>query len=230
MKYKCILFDLDHTLWDFETNSSTTLSELYEAHDLNKQGVTNLVDFKKVFSRINTDLWTRYDAGLINREEIRFHRFRNILGHFGIADEKLSMTLSDEYVLQSPKKSALMPNAIDSLEYLASRYPLTVITNGFDEIQGTKLASSGITQYFKSVVTSARAGHKKPAREIFDFALAENGYAHHEAIMIGDNLLTDIGGARNANIDTVYYNPDRTAHTETVNFEIHDLKQLREIL
>lgn len=230
MKYKCILFDLDHTLWDFETNSSTTLSELYEAHDLNKQGVTNLVDFKKVFSRINTDLWTRYDAGLINREEIRFHRFRNILGHFGIADEKLSMTLSDEYVLQSPKKSALMPNAIDSLEYLASRYPLTVITNGFDEIQGTKLASSGITQYFKSVVTSARAGHKKPAREIFDFALAENGYAHHEAIMIGDNLLTDIGGARNANIDTVYYNPDRTAHNETVNFEIHDLKQLREIL
>lgn len=230
MKYKCILFDLDHTLWDFETNSSTTLSELYEAHDLNKQGVTNLVDFKKVFSRINTDLWTRYDAGLINREEIRFHRFRNILGHFGIADEKLSMTLSDEYVLQSPKKSALMPNAIDSLEYLASRYPLTVITNGFDEIQGTKLASSGITHYFKSVVTSARAGHKKPAREIFDFALAENGYAHHEAIMIGDNLLTDIGGARNANIDTVYYNPDRTAHNETVNFEIHDLKQLREIL
>lgn len=230
MKYKCILFDLDHTLWDFETNSSTTLSELYEAHHLNKQGVTNLVDFKKVFSRINTDLWTRYDAGLINREEIRFHRFRNILGHFGIADEKLSMTLSDEYVLQSPKKSALMPNAIDSLEYLASRYPLTVITNGFDEIQGTKLASSGITHYFKSVVTSARAGHKKPAREIFDFALAENGYAHHEAIMIGDNLLTDIGGARNANIDTVYYNPDRTAHNETVNFEIHDLKQLREIL
>lgn len=230
MKYKCILFDLDHTLWDFETNSSTTLSELYEAHNLNKQGVTNLVDFKKVFSRINTDLWTRYDAGLINREEIRFHRFRNILGHFGIADEKLSMTLSDEYVLQSPKKSALMPNAIDSLEYLASRYPLTVITNGFDEIQGTKLASSGITHYFKSVVTSARAGHKKPAREIFDFALAENGYAHHEAIMIGDNLLTDIGGARNANIDTVYYNPDRTAHNETVNFEIHDLKQLREIL
>lgn len=230
MKYKCILFDLDHTLWDFETNSSTTLSELYEAHDLSKQGVTNLVDFKKVFSRINTDLWTRYDAGLINREEIRFHRFRNILGHFGISDEKLSMTLSDEYVLQSPKKSALMPNAIDSLEYLASRYPLTVITNGFDEIQGTKLASSGITHYFQSIVTSARAGHKKPAREIFDFALAENGYAHHEAIMIGDNLLTDIGGARNANIDTVYYNPDRTAHTETVNFEIHDLKQLREIL
>lgn len=230
MKYKCILFDLDHTLWDFETNSSTTLAELYEAHDLQSKGVGNFVDFKKVFSKINTDLWNRYDAGLINRDEIRFHRFRTILSHFGIADEKLSITLSDEYVMQSPKKSALMPNALESLDYLSSRYHMTIITNGFEEIQGTKLASSGITHYFKSVVTSARAGHKKPAREIFDFALAENGFAHQEAVMIGDNLLTDIGGARNANVDTIYYNPDRLAHQETVNFEIHDLKQLTEIL
>jgi FMN phosphatase YigB (HAD superfamily) len=48
--------------------------------------------------------------------------------------------------------------------------------------------------------------------------------------MIGDNLLTDIGGARNANVDTIYYNPDKLVHQETVNFEIHDLKQLTEIL
>lgn len=230
MKYKCILFDLDHTLWDFETNSSTTLAELYTTHNLQTRGVAPFPEFKKVFSRINTDLWTRYDAGLINRDEIRFHRFRSILAHFGIHDEALSMTLSDEYVMQSPKKSALMPNAIESLEYLAGRYPMTIITNGFDEIQGTKLASSGITHYFKSVVTSARAGHKKPAREIFDFALAENGFAHYEAIMIGDNLLTDIGGARNALVDTIYYNPDRVNHQESVNYEIHDLKQLIDIL
>lgn len=230
MKYKCILFDLDHTLWDFETNSSQTLAELFEIHNLQKRGVTQFADFKKIFSQINTDLWTRYDAGLISRDEIRFHRFKNILAHFHIDDENLSMTLSDQYVLQSPKKGALMPNALESLDYLASRYHMTIVTNGFEEIQGTKLASSGITHYFKSVVTSARAGHKKPAREIFDFALAESGFSHHEAVMIGDNLQTDMGGARNANVDTIYFNPDRIAHTETVTHEIHDLKQLKEIL
>ncbi|MCW5911115.1 MAG: YjjG family noncanonical pyrimidine nucleotidase [Cyclobacteriaceae bacterium] len=230
MKYKCILFDLDHTLWDFETNSSRTLAELYEAHNLQARGVTGFSEFRKVFSAINTDLWTKYDAGLISRDEIRFHRFRSILAHFDVDDEKLSMTLSDEYVMQSPKKGALMPHAIESLEYLASRYHMTIITNGFEEIQGTKLASSGITHYFKSVVTSARAGHKKPAREIFDFALAENGFAHHEAVMIGDNLHTDMGGARNAHVDTIYYNPEQISHDETVTYEIHDLKQLCAIL
>jgi YjjG family noncanonical pyrimidine nucleotidase len=230
MKYKCLLFDLDHTLWDFETNSSLTLAELYETHQLQSRGIDQFTDFKKVFSRINTDLWNRYDAGLINRDEIRFHRFKNILAHFNIVDEKLSMALSDEYVRQSPKKSALMPNAIESLEYLSARYHMTIITNGFEEIQGTKLASSGITHYFKSVVTSARAGYKKPAREIFDFALAECGFTHQQAVMIGDNLQTDMGGARNANVDTIYFNPNRLAHNETVTHEINDLKQLIEIL
>jgi FMN phosphatase YigB (HAD superfamily) len=88
MKYKCILFDLDHTLWDFETNSSTTLAELYEVHDLKSKGVGNFTEFKKVFSRINTDLWTRYDAGLINRDEIRFHRFRTILARILVLQMK----------------------------------------------------------------------------------------------------------------------------------------------
>ncbi|MBX2898197.1 MAG: YjjG family noncanonical pyrimidine nucleotidase [Cyclobacteriaceae bacterium] len=230
MKYKCILFDLDHTIWDFETNSAATLAELYAQHGLENLGVARFTDFQRVFSEINTSLWARYDAGQITREEIRFHRFRTILAHFGIADEALSMKLSEEYVRQSPRKSALMPNALRSLEYLAPRYPLTIVTNGFEEIQGTKLAAAGITHYFKNVVTSARAGYKKPAREIFDFALAEAGFAPHQAVMIGDNLQTDIGGARNACIDTIFYNPHRVAHREVVTHEIHDLNQLTEIL
>ena len=48
--------------------------------------------------------------------------------------------------------------------------------------------------------------------------------------MIGDNLLTDIGGARNASLDTVYYNPNKIAHQEKTEYEIHDLKELLNIL
>ncbi|MDZ7645996.1 MAG: HAD-IA family hydrolase [Cytophagales bacterium] len=107
---------------------------------------------------------------------------------------------------------------------------MTIVTNGFDEIQSTKMASSGITSYFKSVVTSARAGHKKPSKEIFEFALAESGFSAAETIMIGDNLLTDIGGARNASLDTVYFNPYKIPHQEKTEFEISDLKELLNIL
>jgi putative hydrolase of the HAD superfamily len=107
---------------------------------------------------------------------------------------------------------------------------MTIVTNGFEEIQYTKMESAGITSYFKNVVTSARAGHKKPAKEIFEFALSEAGFGPHEAVMIGDNLLTDIGGAHNASVDTVFFNPNKINHEEKPRYEIHDLKQLMDIL
>ncbi len=48
--------------------------------------------------------------------------------------------------------------------------------------------------------------------------------------MIGDNLLTDIAGARNALVDTVYYNPYKLPHEELVTHEISSLKELTNIL
>ena len=105
-----------------------------------------------------------------------------------------------------------------------------IITNGFDEIQGTKLTSAGIEKYFKDVITSEKAGHKKPAKEIFNYTLQLNGYQPDEAIMIGDNLLTDIAGARNASIDTVFYNANKIEHNTKVTHEITSLKELKSIL
>ncbi len=228
--YRCILFDLDHTLWDFETNSHATLQELYHQHELENRGVSSFADFYSTFVEINTRLWELYDLGKITREKIRFERFHGILEKLGVEDTTLALKLSDEYVAQSPKKSSLLPNAIEVLDYLHPRYPMSIVTNGFEEIQYTKMASSGITHYFKNVVTSARAGHKKPSKEIFEFALAEGGFHSHEAVMIGDNLLTDIGGAHNASVDTVFFNPGKISHQEKPRYEIHDLKQLMEIL
>lgn len=228
--YRCILFDLDHTLWDYDTNSSETLEELFHHHKLSESGMPSFPDFLKTFETVNTHLWTLYDAGQIHRDVIRYDRFHKIMLEMGVDNYELSLTLSNEYVDRSPKKGALMPNAIEVLKYLQPKYPMTIVTNGFDEIQSVKMASSGITSYFKSVVTSARAGHKKPAKEIFEFALAENGFTAKETIMVGDNLLTDIGGASNASVDTVYFNPGKIAHQSNPNFEIHDLKELVNIL
>ena len=105
-----------------------------------------------------------------------------------------------------------------------------IITNGFDEIQSTKLQSSGIEKYFQEVVTAQKAGYKKPAKEIFHYALDKEGILSHQAIMIGDNLITDIGGAKNAAIDAVYLNPTGVSHNENVTYEIRSLNELTTIL
>ena len=229
--YKCIFFDLDHTLWDYETNSKETLLELYASYDLRAKGVYEFQDFMDRFKVVNTKLWDLYDRGEITSEIIRKERFKQILEHFNAYDETLSENISRDYLHDCPKKCNLMPQAIDVLNYLSEKkYTLAVITNGFEEIQNTKLCSGKLEHYFKHVITSQKAGHRKPAKEIFEYAMKANSVVASESIMIGDNLLTDIAGAKNASIDTVFYNPDQISHTTEVKHEIRSLVELQNIL
>ena len=228
--YKCIFFDLDHTLWDYEANSRDTLLELYEEFNLEKKGVYSSNDFLIQFKRVNMELWDLYDSGKIDSNVIRKERFKQVLDVFDAYDENLSEEISHRYLHTCPTKNKLVPKALETVEYLAGKYSLTIVTNGFEDIQHTKLKSMNLHQYFDHVITSQRAGAKKPAREIFDFALSVNSIQCEQAIMIGDNLKTDIAGARNASIDTVFYNPEAYQHTEVVKHEIANLEQLNEIL
>jgi YjjG family noncanonical pyrimidine nucleotidase len=228
--YKCILFDLDHTLWDYETNSEITLTALFSQFALQKRGITSFKFFFETFNRVNTGLWDLHDKGLIGQDVIRLQRFHKVFTEAGLEDYALSLEFSSEYLRELPKQNNLLPFAKETLEYLASKYPMVIVTNGFDEIQGTKLNSGGIRHHFSTIVTSQRAGKKKPSREIFDFALGEVGHVCADSIMIGDNLNTDIAGARSAGIDTVYFNPIGKLHKEQVTHEIKALSELRDIL
>ncbi len=228
--YKCILFDLDHTLWDYESNSEEALRELFDRYQLQQAGVTSFNYFFEVFGRINTGLWDLYDRGLIDQSVIRLERFQKVFSAAGLDEYKLSLQFSGDYLSLLPRKKNLLPGAQDILQYLRPRYPMGVVTNGFDEIQGTKLSSGGISHFFSTIVTSQRAGSKKPSAGIFMFALRELGFDPNDAIMIGDNLQTDIAGARSAGIDQVFFNPRQAAHDEKITHEIRTLSELRAVL
>lgn len=227
--YKCVFFDLDHTLWDYEGNAREMLFELHCSYNLTGRGI-DFEQFHEHFKTVNVRLWELYDRGLITNDVIREQRFKQVLEEFQVREDKLCAELSHEYLYGCPKKANLVPYAKEVLDYLSNHYSLTVVTNGFEEIQSIKLLSGNITHYFSHVITSQKAGYKKPSREIFDYALAVNNLQCHEVIMIGDNLITDIGGARNACIDTVFYNPAAVQHQDDVKYEIQCLSELREIL
>ncbi|MDH5396943.1 MAG: YjjG family noncanonical pyrimidine nucleotidase [Cyclobacteriaceae bacterium] len=225
--YKVIFFDLDHTLWDYKRNSKMTLEGLYHKH-LN---VNNRFDyFYSRFDTINEHLWNLYHQGKINRDDIRVKRFRTLLGEMGIKNDLLAKTISEEYLMTCPLQPHLMPGAREVLEELRNNYKLYVITNGFEDIQYIKIRSAGISHFFDQVITSDGVGYKKPAPEIFQHALQLAGVDHREALMIGDNLETDIKGANNANVDTVFFNPDKTPHEVFTKYEIEHLSEIFKIL
>lgn len=228
--YSTIFFDLDHTLWDYETNARETLTELYDQHRLHELGVNAFDEFLNNFKAVNQQLWHLYDHGKITSEVIRSERFKQILEKSGIKHDELSLVLSEQYLNECPRKGHLMPHALEALDYLSDRYALTIITNGFEDIQRIKILSSKIESFFDHIVTSQKAGYKKPAPEIFHYAMSMNGIDSSACIMIGDNLLTDIAGAKNASIDTVLFNPDGLDHEAVVNHEIRSLKELCTLL
>lgn len=229
-QYRCIFFDLDHTLWDYETNSKETLQELFAAYSLAEKGVTDFESFFREFRRVNAELWVLYDAGKIGSEVIRAERFKQILNVFNAFNDKLCAEISHEYLYTCPKKGNLMPNALSTLDYLSEKYRLSIITNGFEEIQNMKLNAGKLDTYFDHIITSQHAGFKKPSREIFEYTLAKNSIQCNQAVMIGDNLVTDIGGARQASIDSVFFNHEQIKHDSEIHVEINNLSELCELL
>ncbi|MEJ0056610.1 MAG: HAD family hydrolase [Bacteroidota bacterium] len=150
MKYKVILFDLDHTLWDFENNSKQALHLLFNQYQLQQKGVSGFSHFFETFTRVNTHLWDLHDKNLIGQDVIRLERFHKVFTEAGVEDYPLSLKFSEDFLLELPKGKALLPQAKETLEYLHSKYPMIIITNGFDEIQGKKLSSGGIHHYFQN--------------------------------------------------------------------------------
>lgn len=228
--YRFIFFDLDHTLWDFEQNSSETLSELYVKYELASLGVSSEDLFKEQFSLVNRELWAQSEVGKMNREELRLTRFRLVCEKLGVMDEALANQMGEEYVSLCPTKKLLLPFALDMLKYLYQKYPLYILTNGFSDVQAVKLESAGILPFFKGVYTGEEFGVSKPEKAYFQGVMQKVGAQPQECLMIGDNLKTDILGAQNAGIDHIYYNPGGRSYFMQVQHEIQCLSELAKLL
>ena len=222
---KHIFFDLDHTLWDFDRNSSETLTELYHQLSLSSE-ISDLAEFIEVYRGINAKYWNLYNHGKVTKQQVRTERFIETLQHFKVSDlENKAKMLGDQYVHISPQKKHVFPGAHQTLAYLSQKYPLHIITNGFVEVQHTKLKNSQLTDYFSMILCTEELGVNKPNPIVYQTALERTNALPSESLMIGDNLETDILGAQNCGIKTVHFNPEKIIHAVKTT-EIQDLTEL----
>lgn len=230
LKYKHVFFDLDRTLWDFDAAAEVAFERIYEKYDLKSLGIPSAHEFHEVYHPLNEELWVLYRADKITKDELNRTRFMKPLEHYGIHDIELADHLSEDYVYWSPRIVRLVPGTMELLDYLRPKYHLHLITNGFQEVQHTKLNGSGLEPYFETLTVSEEVGVKKPNPEIFHNALRKAGAIAEESIMIGDEMAVDIDGARAAGMDTVMFNPKREIIEGNRTFEVNDLREIMEIL
>ena len=122
-------------------------------------------------------------------------------------------------------------HAQEVLEYLAPKYNLYILSNGFQELQCHKMRSAGIDHYFKKVVLSDDIGVLKPWPEIFHFAMSATQSELRESLMVGDSWENDITGAQGVGMHQVFYNvTGRTEFPFKSTYQITDLKELLQLL
>ena len=200
-----IFFDLDRTLWDFDTNSRAAISDVYVRYELHKTGMPEVNIFFDTYNSYNDHCWDEYRRNRMSKNYLRHQRFYLTLQHYGLDDRRLAKELGENYVTVSPYKNALIDGAKEVLDYLHNKYTLHIITNGFEEIQRIKLRESGIASYFTHIITSERAGCRKPDAKMFNHALATADATASESLMIGDDWEIDVQGALAIGMQSIWF-------------------------
>jgi len=229
--YKNVFIDLDDTLWDFHANAKSSLAEIYDRRNLG-QFFDSFDQYFSIYAKRNIELWEEYGKGTISKAELSLERFSHPLIQVGVDNAPLAKEIGEEYLALLPSRTMLVPHAKELLDYLRPKYPLTIVSNGFVEVQYKKLNSCRLEQYFAHVVLSEAAQALKPDKRIFEYALQLNNANASETIMIGDSYEADIVGAQNASIDQIYFNPKLTQpdKNKPSTFQVNSLSEIMDIL
>lgn len=223
LKYKFLLFDLDHTLLDFDAAEDIALSQL-----LKEEGVEDIQAYKDYYVPMNKALWKDLEQKKITKKELVNTRLAKLFAHFGI--EKDGAYLAERYQFFLSKQGQTFPGVEDLLKNLINQgYELYAATNGITLIQTGRLEQSGIKPYLKEIFISEQLHTQKPDAEFYEKIGARiPNFDKNHALMIGDSLTADIQGGNNAGIDTIWFNPHHLENKTQAQptYEVHSYKDL----
>lgn len=227
LSYKFLLFDLDHTLLDFDAAEDVALTEL-----LLEARVSDVQDYKDFYIPMNKGLWDDLTLKKITKEELVNTRFSRLFAHFGHdVDGKAFALRYQEFLSQQGQTFTGARELLTDLN--GEGYRLLAATNGVQFIQEGRLLASDIDGLFEQVFISGATGLQKPDKAFFDWIASDvDSFNHSRALMIGDSLLADIQGGNNAGIDTVWYNPEKKDNSSSAipTYTIKDYQELQNLL
>ncbi len=200
MKYKHLLFDADNTLLDFTRGEIETFKKLGKIYDF------EVSDFiMSEYHRINKACWKAYEEGTLSQDKLRVLRFENFIKYFDLKIDPIDMEENFTRILSS--QPHLIKNSHQVLSLLKDKgYNLQLITNGLVEAQYGRLKATKLEPYFSKIFISGEMGCQKPDVEYFTKVLNSIKAKESECLVIGDRLESDILGAMNSNIDSVWLN------------------------
>lgn len=204
---KAVLFDLDHTLIDWD------LAEPWDVYQ--RRRITRLFEFVdrelyalphssgdglfEAFATALSAAWQRGAQTFIAPDIARV--LAETLAACGVPEDRIDMDAVLRVYDWGPQDGIrAYPDVVEVLPQLrAHGLALGVVTNASHPMimRDRELEAAGLLDHFPTCrVAAVDIGYIKPHRIIFEHALARLGIRPDEAVFVGDNLEADVSGAQ----------------------------------
>jgi putative hydrolase of the HAD superfamily len=232
MIFQLITFDLWNTLFSNKSHSELRLKQFF-----------NFLQERRIFlpfEKFQEAFHTKFHFSEVTFEEIEFRhiftedRINKVLESIDIKISQTDVnTLKQKFELEMLKDPPLLKDGVEkTLANLAPDYQIGLISNTgvtpgktIDRV----LEEYDILQYFDITIYSDEIGLFKPHPKLFEIPLEKFNCKPQNAIHIGDMLETDIKGANDLNMKTVWVN-DKDSPRSSEILPDYEIKQISEVI
>lgn len=196
-----LLLDLDNTLLDFDWAEEGALSRTLKMY-----GIEPTAAIVKRYNEINIRQWELLEEGKLTRPQVLVGRFEILFEEQGIVCD--GAAVAKTYEMELGVGHRFIEGAEALLDDLYGKCDMYIVSNGCASVQAGRLASSGISRYFRDIFISENIGFDKPGADFFNYCFARiEGFSKDRCLIVGDSLTSDIRGGMNMGIKSCWFNP-----------------------
>ncbi|MBP0963216.1 MAG: YjjG family noncanonical pyrimidine nucleotidase, partial [Oscillospiraceae bacterium] len=200
-RYQFVLLDADRTLFDFDMAEDLALTAVLEAN-----GLPCTAEVKAVYREENHKAWALFEEGKVTKPQLTALRFSRFMERMGLQGDGAALNL--QYTTNLATHCIPLEGAEEVCRLLAKECRLFIVTNGLEKVQKGRMSRCAFRDCFEAMFVSEEVGYQKPQKEYFDFAAQHiDGFDPAKAVVVGDSPASDILGANNAGLDSIWYNP-----------------------
>lgn len=231
--HRNFLFDLDQTLLDFHASEYKALGIVLRAN-----GLSFSDEIYRAFKAYNKSLWLELEKGTISRTELFTKRFLDVFSRCeGDSSGLDPLRVNDDFIRTMSVNGVLMDGALDFVRKVKEAIPnarIYIASNGATINAKGRIASTGLDRYIDGLFISEDMGVTKPDPAFFDLCLERIGEPRSSCIMIGDSLSSDMLGAKNASLDSVWFMPsgniEEAMRAYDINYRAASFDELYDVL
>lgn len=210
---KALLFDMDDTLCDTQKANAEAKKKLSlyveNTFALGSRGDSFTDAYVTGIYREWTDAEKNRYLPIVKEQgesAFRLQLIRDLLAKAGVEDfnDESVNAVQEKFDQDRIDAFDFYPGITEFLAEARETFRLVVITNGPEFSQVPKVQRIKLADHVDHILIGGQEPEQKPAKSIFDKALALAGCEAHEAIHVGDSLAADIKGAHNSHITSVW--------------------------